>query len=800
MARPLLFPLFSLVCGLLLGGRYSVFLPQIGVALLLVVALLALFLANRVPFLVAISLTVFVAGNLSLKPLLTPSGTDIAMVAGDETIMVEGLIDARPEAHDQGCRLTLAVEHVFRSSKVTGVSGRLLVYVEKGRGRFMIGDRVRFASRVRRPRNYGLPGEFDYVRYLAWRGVHATAFVKDAGEIAVMSEGVAFPLQRRIDAIAADLGAFITRTVSPVEAGILRALLLGDMGGVDPALRDAYVRTGVNHILSISGFHVGIIGLFIVQMLLWSTGRWEGLLIRMNVRRFAPVVSLPILVFYLFLTGAAPATLRSVIMIATFIIALVIERDVDPLDSLILAALVILGLTPAALFDISFQLSFLALWGILVLTPLFIKPFSCLGDGPLKRFITIIMVSVAAMTVTLLPVAYYFHRASATGLIANLIVIPLMGYGAVITGFSSLMFVHTVPPLAAVLLHVAAFLVTLADAVMLRMARIPLLPTFTPSELLLALSYVFLAIISFVKPGKLRLIGSCILALLCIGTAIVPSLAADKKLKITFLSVGQGEASLITFPDGRHMLVDGGGSVRAGGQDVGERLLAPALWKLGVHRLDYVVLTHPHPDHLQGLRYIVANFPVGEFWESGFDYHAQEYLELKRLVTERCIPVRKVNAATSPVEIGGCRIEPLAPFTSENGATTGDFDGANEESVVFRLAHGTFTVLFTGDISSATEQRLIMSTPEKLHCTLLKVAHHGSSNSSSSPFLSATAPRFAVISAGFNNSFHLPTPRTLASLRQRGIRVYRTDFDGTIEVSSAGDSGNVVFTQLATAF
>jgi competence protein ComEC len=221
---------------------------------------------------------------------------------------------------------------------------------------------------------------------------------------------------------------------------------------------------------------------------------------------------------------------------------------------------------------------------------------------------------------------------------------------------------------------------------------------------------------------------------------------------------------------------------------------------MGVDRLDYVVLTHPHPDHLQGLKYIIANFPVGEFWESGFTYGAEEYRALKRLVAQRRIPVRTVHAGVSPIEIGSCRIEPLAPFMPGSGTPPGDFDGANEESVVFRLVHGSYTVLFTGDIGAVTEERLVSTAADKLRCTILKVPHHGSSYSSSPPFLAATGPRHAVISAGFDNSFHLPTRQTLSALQQRGAAIYRTDFDGTIEAVSDGSRENVTFTCLKRHF
>jgi competence protein ComEC len=191
------------------------------------------------------------------------------------------------------------------------------------------------------------------------------AFTRSAAEVVLIRGGVAFPVRNFMDHIASDLGNRIGLLLPGDEGAVLRALLLGESGLVPEKTRELYARTGVNHILSISGFHVGVIGFFFFSLLFCTARCSQLLLLYVNLRRTILVLTIPVLLFYLFLTGGAPATVRSVIMISACIAAVILQRESDPLHSLMLAALLILGWSPPALFDISFQLSFLALWGIL---------------------------------------------------------------------------------------------------------------------------------------------------------------------------------------------------------------------------------------------------------------------------------------------------------------------------------------------------------------------------------------------------------------------------------------------------
>jgi competence protein ComEC len=740
---------------------------------------------GRAPFLLSLALFFFAWGELSLTSFLRPAD-GISACATEEPVLIEGVLERRAEGIAAGgTRLYLCSLRLHRVGGATDVTGRLLVRIKEGRAPLCTGDRILFTSKIRKPRLLGLPGESDYPRQLAYQGIFATAFVKEPGEVLLVSSGSGW--RHGMDELAATLGGFITRCAPGPEGGVLKALLIGDSADVPVELNDAYARSGVNHILSISGFHVGIIFLAVFQVIFLVARRFEILALALNLRRALLVAALPVVIFYLFLSGAQTATIRSVLMIAAVVLAIYLKRELDPVNCIMLAASAILFAAPETLFNLSFQLSFLAIWGLVVLAPALAVPFDRFR-GATRWLLLLLSASAAALLATLVPVAYYFHRVSCVGLLANLVVVPLMGYGAVVAGFASLPFSLPAPGVSGILLRFAAFLVQTCDAVILYLARAPVWSGYCPDRLDLALAVLCLTAVTFVRPRKAGVALALTLVLILAVRAVPFDRDGDGALRLTFLSVGQGDATLVQLPDGKRLLVDGGGSHGDDQLRVGQRLLGPALHHLGVQRLDYLALSHEHPDHLQGVLWVAANLEVGEFWESGVPSISREYQELKWVLAARGVPVRQLSAAQPPFAAGGALVEPLWPLSG-----AGDPREANDSSLVFRLRLGKSTVLFTGDIGVASEQELVrLGVP--LDCTLLKVAHHGSRYSSSEAFLRAASPKAAVISAGYGNSFHLPAPSTVARLQCRGIRVYRTDLEGTVQAVCGADGALILTT------
>ena len=784
LERPLLIPLASLIAGLCTADFLGDTPPAWSLAALLLTTVLASLLGGRTPFFLSLSLLFFVWGGLSLAPFLRPA-TGIAACATERPVLFEGVVDQRPEdLAAGGMRLVLRELRVEREGGVAFASGKLLVRAKEGRAQLATGDRILLSSKIRLPRLLGLPGEGDYPRQLAYQGIFATAFVKESADLVLVRSGSGW--RHSMDLLAGTLGRFIMQGAPGTEGGVLKALLIGDTGDVPVELNEAYARSGVNHILSISGFHVGIIFICVFQLLFLAARCCEPLALRLNLRRALLLAALPVVVFYLFLSGAQAATLRSVLMIAVVVLALYAKRELDPVNCILLAACAILFTAPETLFNLSFQLSFLAIWGLVVLGPELSAPFGRVRGVP-GWFLLLLAASAAAILATLVPVAYYFHRVSFIGLLANLLVVPLMGYGAVVAGFASLPLSFLAPEPSRFLLRFAAYLVRLSDSVILYFARAPVWTGYCPSRWDLLLAILCLSALSFLRPRRTGVTVALLLLALLALRAVPTGGAGGGVLRLTFLSVGQGDATLVQLPDGKQMLVDGGGNFGDDEMRVGKRLLAPALHALGVERIDYLVLSHEHPDHLQGVLWVAANLEVGEFWESGVVSDLHSYQELKWVLAARGVPVRAL-AGQPGFTAGGAQVEPLWPLTRE--PVSGD---ANDSSLVFRLRYGRGAVLFTGDLGGEPEQELV-ACGVPLDCTLLKVGHHGSRFSSSESFLAAAAPKTAVISAGYRNSFRLPAPSTVAALQRRGIRVYRTDLDGSVQAECGPDGALTIST------
>ncbi len=788
-----------MVGGLIFSSLTGFTFPLTYLPFILIVAAVVAFFKRTVFLIFAVALLCLYWGVLVFQPYLNPSfpPNHIARQCNNGIIIVEGLVSRRPFKTERGCRIILQVERYGHGAQLTTASGRLMIYVGNGESNYRTGDRIRLLTRIKAPRTLGIPGEFNIVKWLALQEIYVTAFVENYDELILAGCGDNYLLQRRIDLIALKLGEFISSHTSKIESSVLRALLLGDMGYVPKEIKDEYTRTGINHILSISGFHVGIISLVLFQLLLQAARLSLTLQLYYNVRRLALLITLPVVIFYMLLVGAAPATVRSVIMLTIFILAMFLEREVDPINSLIVAAITIIALAPQSLFDLSFQLSFTALWGIFILTPLFMTPFPKIKAIVPKFILLIAMSSAAATVATLLPVVYYFHRSTFTGLIGNLVAVPLIGYGAVVFGFIALPIVYVVPFVAEIFLKIAALMVTLNNLIIHFLAKIPLLPLFNSNRWQLFTFYLILLALTLIVGNRSKLIICLFLVGVFAGIGCADKMQQKGELQIIYFSIGQGDATLVVFPSGRRMLIDGGGNFRTDGSDIGERVLAPALWSLGIDKIDYLVLSHPHPDHLQGLKYIASNFKIREFWEGEVSSTSSDYIDLKAILASRGIICRRgLNGIPNE---NGVRFDLISAGNNQRQKSNTSVIRINETSLVFRIKVGEFAALFTGDIGKQTE-KILLQQPELLNCTILKVPHHGSQYSMCDELLRSSWPSVAVISSGYRNIFGLPSPASLSLLHNSGINVYRTDLDGTIRVDYYVSSGKWSIKRLAQPF
>ena len=778
--RPLLISLLFLVLGCLSEYLLEVQLSYI-IPLILVGCLVC-----SVPFKSLVLFGCLLAlfwmswGMAALAPRLDKKLADQGIDTFDgKQVIVEGILQGRPLMKAEGQRFELQVEQVYSNGTTFAVDDVLLVTIAKGQGGWLSGDRIRCPAKVHLPRLLGLPGEFDYRRYLALRGVQATAWVHDANSIVLMRGGAVTSWHRWIDALAHRSQEFIRKNVpDPDVRGIVLALATGGQQEVSPALTTAYSRAGVSHILSVSGFHVGVVVTVWVLCLRWLLLRWEWLALRIDVRRTALLSALPLMLLYLVFTGGAPATARSVLMLSAVVLAIWSEREIDSLDALMLAAFFLLVADPGVLFDLSFQLSFLALWGLLVLTPLLVAPFDRFTvRGWQRTMLLLCAASIATVLSTMAPVLDSFHQVSFSGILANLVVVPLLGYGATVLATAALPLQFWLPSVAALLLKVSGWLVLVSNGFIFWISRLPVLHSFNVGPVDLVATVVLLALLSFIRSGRRKGVA---VSLLVIGLMLVhlwPDAAPDGNMRITFLSVGQGDATLIKLADGRTLLVDGGGYLRDSDKDFGERYLVPALHRLKVKQIDLMVLTHPHPDHLGGLPAVAEQFRVREFWQGESVGSSDNYQRLVGALNSQHTTLRVVKKGDRLQWGKELVLSVVAPQEVVEG-------GDNDDSLVLHLQQSSFSALLMGDAGFPVEDMLLRDGVGEV--TLLKVGHHGSRYASSERFLARVKPRVAVISVGTGNTFGLPTEETISRIRQQRTELYRTDQQGTIQVETNG--------------
>jgi len=785
---PFLIPFLFMTAGMAVSAISGLSFNIIAVAVVFLCMLIACFLPYSRLFSVCSALFFFFWGLFALQPWLSPetSPYSIRNKSAAVPITIEGVISSRPSVAPEGSRLSVQVERVIGAVSAESVSGVLLLYVREGDVSLSRGDRIRFASSVSVPRLLGLPGEFDYPRYLAFQGISATCRVTSQNEIVLIRAAAVDSLQRSIDLTARFLGDSVRHSIADERvSSVLTALLLGDQRRIPQDLADAYTRAGVNHILSISGFHIGIVAAFIAVLIIWFLTRFEYPALRWNVRTIAVLIALPVMVAYLFLTGAAPATARSVIMLSVIALGLLAEREHDSSNTLLFAAFLLVAINPPTLFDVSFQLSFISLWGILIAVPPIMQRTATVGSPWLRSMIQFVAVSAAASCVTILPVLYVFKVASLNGIITNILIVPLLGYGAVLAGFIALPLVTLFPAFAHIFLWPAAALVALSNKFIMWCTSLPVFTFYGVTGWDMLFFLLFMTCMTFVKNRYLLRVAGVLVPICAFAVHLYAANTADGRLHITLLSVGQAESILVRLPDGSTLLVDGGGYLYDTGHDFGQRVLGPALGALHAGHIERMVATHDHPDHSGGLPYIIKNFSVSEFW-SGVDVSPEVKRELgAKEVKQRVLAAGDVITLPGPVVL-----TVLSP--AESGLVQDERNelSANEQSLVFRLSYGNFSMIFCADAGFEAEQRILDSRYE-LQSTVIKVGHHGSRYSTSKEFLEQVRPEIALISAGAGNRFGLPSARTVGLLKSKGISLRRTDLDGTVELVSDGVTWSV---------
>ncbi|MCX6544624.1 MAG: DNA internalization-related competence protein ComEC/Rec2 [Acidobacteria bacterium] len=645
---------------------------------------------------------------------------------------------------------------------------------------------VTVPAQLRRPARYLDPGVPDFELMLARRGTTLVGFAKSGLLVEVIARGT--PIEEACAELRARARGVIDRVIgrwSARSAAVARAVILGDRTGLDDETEERLQRAGTYHVIAISGGNIAILaGLLFVTVRLVT-----------QVPIIPDVGVAACLIGYAFLVGGGASVTRATTMAVVLLVAHAFDGRGRPLNALACAAGLSLTIQPLMIYDAGAWLTYGATLAIIVGSPV---AFGSLPPLPraLRPVVALFVASLSA-ELALFPIsATVFSRVTAAGLALNFAAIPLMTVvqigGMCVLGLAGLS--APLASLAGVVTHAAAWgLVESArfvDLVPWLTTRLP-----PPESVAIVVYYIAWCVLFAIRPeveSRVRLIFRvrCVAALVVVAAGIwivaapVVSRGAAGRLRVTFIDVGQGDATLIQFPSGHAWMIDAGGATGPR-FDIARRVIEPVVWTRGVRQLAHLVLTHGDADHIGGAPSLVRDLVPDEVWEGTPVPKHEPLRQLRDLAGGSGSAWRTVQRGDQ-IRIAGVDLivwhPPPADWERQRVR--------NDDSVVIELRYGRVAIVLPGDIEAASEQALArLLTPAPI--TIVQAPHHGSPSSSSEPLLRALLPAAVVMSVGRNNRFGHPGRDVVERYRAIGAAVFRTDQDGAVTIETDGRTADV---------
>jgi len=768
---PLLFYMLG-VAGVVTLGIPALSFLQIGAC-----AILACLFYRRAPSRLLVLATALVWGGIATWMALTPTPYHLNLIheIENQQIVVAGEV-IRVETQPQRWRMDMQVNSIRRAEQVADAKGmHVRIHVASGVPNIYPGDYVYLRTRLRQPHPFATPGEFNYARYLIQRNIIASGVVADGDTIARMAPAHSPSFSARIAHWRQRTATNIAARLPPASAAYVLSLALGEKTRLSPEQRQTLAFTGLSHLFSISGLHLGTIAAGIYVLLQWGYKRSTTLLMWQPVQKAVPLLCLPFVLLYLLLSGAALPTLRAAVMLGVAALLALLSYRTRPSAILILAAALILLNDPLALQSASFQLSFAGVAALLLVLPVWHRR---LQPGWKRTLILLFLTSYTAGLATTPFALWHFHTFAPATVLNNLFAVPLVSFVVLPLTLSATLLFSIAPQFGLPLLELSANLLNTILEWGSTLASGPLAGQYIYFSMwnFAAFSLTCMALIVWAScHRRLGIIGLCA-ALLLLLAGIYPQ-PDPATLRLSALSIGQADAFLIQTPANKNYLVDGGG-LYSDTFDTGAQLIAPALQRLGVTHLNAVILTHDHPDHSKGLHHILRYFPTAAFLTGAQSNNLNPTL---RDVLR--------NPNTPPVVTLPAGLIRLDPHTYLH-IPTQNHAKVNERSIAVFGGYGAEGFLLTGDLETEGMAQLFeVEAPTPV--TLFKLPHHGSRNSLPQHWLETWDINHAIASCGRYNHFGFPNVYVCDLLEKADIPLWRTDLHGTVQFSTNGKGWDV---------
>lgn len=745
--------------------------------ILLVSAWLCYFLAKKQASVILLSLATFAfGGGLYTYHHRSFLANELLSLKEEGYLDFKGVVLQAPLKSTQLIYLLVETRTVSWRGQARNIRGRLKISIPlsseiKRIESFLPGDRISFSARLLPQKSFSnFNSNNQALLSLERQKIHRRAFSKSSYLITRDQPGSSLWPIRLISSLRIKARHFIEKKFSQPrrktltrEGAILAALLLGEREQLPPDSIKEFQDAGLFHLFAISGAHIAII-----SYLLFRLFNLLGLR-----KRSSLFLLLPCLLFFGLFIPHRASVFRAVLMSILYISGKIIWKDINLLNTLGISAFFLILVWPSNPFDIGFQLTFGATLAIILLFPLLNQLLPrCPG-----RISELVALTTAAQIGIMPLLAFHFHRITFLGLFLNIPAIPLlgiiMGLGYTLLAGSALF-----PLISPLLLPILRTLILIFLSLPQAGRLADFLSWRCPAPHGVIILGYYLALIGIIcSPQKLvrwgLIVVFSVFFLLFISSPWSPSFSS---LRITFLDVGQGQSIFLEFPHGEKMLIDGGGLI--GSQfDVGERVVSPFLWKKGVKAIDYLVLTHAHPDHLLGLLSVVQNFRIKNFWYASAPKENLLFQRLNQRLSSR-VPQRQITAGKK-LAIGEISFEVLSPDQNQIHKNP---QAENQNSLVLRLSYRQFSFLLPADITSPIEKKLIRKG-YNLQADILQVPHHGSLTSSCQEFISRVKPVIAIASTGGHQAYQLPHPQVQERYIQQQTFFLDIHQTGAIEIT-----------------
>ena len=692
-------------------------------------------------------------------------------------------------------RVKLLAQGLVSGNNILPLNENIILTVYRNAIALHPGEKIRFPARLRTFKSFHNPGHYDYEKAMTLAGFTCAAAVSDGRTIVPMGPGKLPFFRGFVERLQAPVRAFFNETLDRRNAALFCALILGERQGIDQHLREAFNVSGLGHLLAVSGLHIGLVAWAVFFILKWGLSRSYRLMLSTDIRKWSALLTCFPVIMYTLLAGGRVSSQRAMVMVLAYLLSIILGKEKEVWSTLALAGLIILFMDPGAIFTPSFQLSFIAVTGILWLSPSILNRMGNGKKAPHEnRFFTgsvftyvtgLAAVSFSALYFLLPITAFYFHRIPLVSIPANLTTIPILGLWVLPSGLLSLLILPFSSHLAALCLGVSAWGLNFMMEIIGFWAGLSWASiwVFTPNFFEIALFYGFTFFAFFAKRRKWARLGLAAMVFLIIVdvTFWVHRVKFSRDLEVVFLDVGKGNAALVCFPGGEKMLIDGGG-FPGNHFDVGKMVIAPFLWRRKIHTIDYLVLSHPQADHMNGLPFIADTFHSKEFWHSGDRVENPTYHALMRVLRANNITLKRPAQLQEKTRINGVEIEVLYPEPSTKSATEIEGENLNNRSMVLRISYAGTSILFPGDLEEIGEKALLACAGNRLRSDILLSPHHGSRTSSSDLFLKGVTPKVCIISSGEDRFGRFPHVSVLKRLEQMECETICISDSGAVTV------------------